>query len=204
MNVLYKNKQGMSMLEVIVVMAILGIVSIGASTLIIQGIRSNDVIWEQLTTQSDGRRVLHNIISDVRKAEESSIGSFPLVTVDENELIVYSNIDSDSLRERVHYWLDGTTLKRGIIKPAGNPLSYTQIESIDDIAHNVVNINEGIPLFTYFDEGYTGTQDALVQPVSLTDVRMIQIQLELEKDADKTPVPLHLESKFNIRNLKTN
>lgn len=199
-----KDTRGITMLEVIVVMAILGIVSIGASTLIIQAIRSNDVIWEQLTTQSEGRRVLHNIINDVRKAEESSVGSFPLVTVGENELTVYSNIDSDSLRERVRYWLDGTTIKRGIIKPSGNPLSYIQAEDVDEIAHNVKNIEQEIPLFTYFGEDYTGTQTALEQPVTMTDVRMIQIQLELEKNADKTPVPLHLETIFHVRNLKTN
>ena len=192
------------MIEVLVVMAILGIVSLGASTILVQGIQSNDVVWEQLTTQSEGRSVLHHIINDMRKAEESSVGSFPLVTTDENELIVYSNIDSDSLRERVRYWLDGSTLKRGIIKPTGNPLSYTQTEKVDTIAHHVKNIDEGVSLFTYFGEDYTGTQDALEQPVVLTDVRVIQIQLELEKDADKTPVPLHLESMFHIRNLKTN
>lgn len=194
----------MTMLEVAVVLGILGIISVGASTLLMRGIRSNDVIWEQLTTQSEGRSVLHHIINDVRKAEESSVGSFPIVTATDNELTVYSNIDSDSLRERVRYWLDGTTLKRGIIKPAGNPLSYTQTEDVDTIAHNVVNIDQGIPLFTYFDESYTGTQDALETPVTLTDVHVIQIQLELEKDADKTPVPLHLESMFHLRNLKTN
>ncbi len=204
MNLLRKNKRGMTMLEVAVVLGILGIISVGASTLLMRGLRSNDVIWEQLTTQSEGRSVLHHIINDVRKAEESSVGSFPIVTATDNELTVYSNIDSDSLRERVRYWLDGTTLKRGIIKPAGNPLSYTQTEAVDAIARNVVNIDQGIPLFTYFDESYTGTQAALETPVTLTDIHVIQIQLELEKDADKTPVPLHLESMFHLRNLKTN
>ncbi len=198
------HTRGMTMIEVTVVIGILAIVSLGASWLLISGIRSNDVIWEQLTKQAEGRSVLHQIVNDVRKAEESSVGSYPIVTAEDNELTVYANIDSDSLRERIRFWIDGEILKRGIIKPAGNPLSYTQAESVTEIAHSVKNIAQDISLFTYYDESFTGTQDSLVQPVSITDVHVIKIQLELEKDPTKTPVPLHMESLVHVRNLKTN
>ncbi|MBT3539026.1 type II secretion system protein [Candidatus Parcubacteria bacterium] len=201
---LYKNKSGVTLVEVIVVIGIFSIITFGANWLIVNSLRSNTVIWEQLATQSEGRKVLKQVVNEIRKAEESSVGSFPIVIAGDNELAVYANTDSDSLRERIRFWLDGTTLKRGIIKPSGNPLSYTQTESVVEIAHDVKNIEQGVPVFYYYDESYTGTEDALISPVSLTDIHVIRVQLELEKDPTKTPVPLHVESVLHIRNLKTN
>ncbi|PLX26584.1 hypothetical protein C0581_04090 [Candidatus Parcubacteria bacterium] len=202
--IIYKNKTGVTLVEVIISIGIFSIITFGANWLIVNSLRSNTVIWEQLTTQSEGRKVLKQVVNEVRKAEESSVGSFPIAIASDNELAVYANVDSDSFRERIRFWLDGTTLKRGIIKPSGNPLSYTQTEHVVEIAHEVKNIEQGVPVFVYYDEAYTGTQSALTSPISLTDIHVIRVQLELEKDPTKTPVPLHVESLLNIRNLKTN
>ena len=38
--------------------------------------------------------------------------------------IFYANIDSDTLYERVRFWVEGTILKKGVIKPTGVPLDY--------------------------------------------------------------------------------
>jgi prepilin-type N-terminal cleavage/methylation domain-containing protein len=202
----YTRNAGVSMLEIIIVIGIFSILSLGAATLLIEATRSNDVIWEQLFTQSEGRRVLKNITDEVRRAEESSIGSYPIAVADEYELTFYANVDSDSYREKVHYWLDGTTLKYGIVKPSGSPLSYGGVETVTEVAHDVLNQIQDQPIFQYFDESYTGssTSTALTQPVDVADIHMIQIQLELERDPTKSPVPLHVETIVHIRNLKTN
>jgi len=156
-------------------------------------------------TQNDGRRVVQNVVDFARKAEESSIGSYPIAKADNYELAFYANVDDDSNREKVRFWLDGTTLKRGIINPSGNPLQYvSSTEVVVQLAHDVVNISKSTALFYYYDANYTGTGSALSQPVSIPDIRVIRIQLELEKDPNKTPVPLRIESVVNVRNLKSN
>lgn len=198
------SSRGVSMLEIIVVIGIFSILSFGATTLLTRSLRSNDVIWEQLMTQSEGRKVLKNMVDEVRRAEQSSVGSFPIAIAGEYELVFYANIDSDSFRERVHYWLEGTTLKYGILKPGGSPLSYLGEETITEVAHDVKNQEENIPIFLYFDESYTGSQNSLEQPVDVSNIHMIKIQLELEKDPTQTPVPLHVEATAHVRNLKSN
>ncbi|HBU06567.1 MAG TPA: hypothetical protein DEB09_00615 [Candidatus Magasanikbacteria bacterium] len=198
------TQKGFTLLEVLVAMGIFILVAMSASWFIIHGFRYNAIIWEQLDKQNEGRKVLQQVVDTVRKAEESSLGSYPLVTSTNYQLSVYANIDDDSYREKVRFWLDGTTLKRGIIKPSGSPLNYSGTEQIVELAHDVVNISKNSPLFLYYDESYSGSENALVQPVEITNIRVIRVQLELEKDPTATPVPLHVEGVVNVRNLKSN
>lgn len=200
-----KNKNyGFTLIEILVAMGIFVLIAMSVSWFMIHGFRYNAIIWEQLQRQNDGRRVVQGVVDSLRKAEESSVGSYPISVAEDYSLIFYANIDDDSMRERVHYWLDNTTVKRGILKPSGNPLAYSGDEDVVEIAHYVVNIEEGTPLFLYYDESYTGSQSALTQPVDVPDIRIVRVQLELEKDPTETPVPLHVESMVQVRNLKDN
>ncbi len=199
------NPKGFTLIELLVVMGIFGLLISAVTWIFITSLRSTNIIWDQLEAQSDGRSVIKTIVDEARRAEESSTGSFPIDTAEDNEFIFYANVDSDSKREKVHFWLTSTTLKRGIIKPSGNPLTYNPVdEVVKDLANYVVNIDEGIPLFRYYDESYSGTSTPLTTPASNALVHVISIQLKLEKDPDKTPVPLNLESAVQIRNLKNN
>ena len=190
-----------------VAMGIFVILSGGTAWLYITSSRSNAIIWEQLEKQNEGRKVLQEVIDTVRRAEQSSIGAYPIERADLYELILYANVDTDTLRERVRFFVDveSNTFVRGVIKPAGNPLVYSGAnESTSTLASDVVNDDEGVPVFLYYNEQYTGTQTALTPPVSTTDIHVIRVQLELEKDPTATPVPLHVESVVHVRNLKTN
>ena len=199
-----KRNPGFTLIELLVAMGIFVLIAMAASWLIMRGFRYNGIIWEQLQSQNDGRRVVQTLVDDLRKAEESSVGGYPIATAEDYNLVFYANIDDDSMRERLHFWLDDTTVKRGVLKPSGNPLSYTGVEDVVEIAHYVVNIEEESPLFLYYDESYAGSEDALIQPLDIPDIRIIRVQLELEKDPTETPVPLHIESMVQVRNLKQN
>lgn len=192
-------------MELIVSIGIFSLISAAATWLVIRGLRTNSIIWEQLAAQSDGRNILRQTADDIHRARNSSIGSYPIVLASDNEFIFYANMDADAYIERVHFWLDGTTLKKGIIKPSGSPLTYNpESESFTEVAHEVMNIGENKPVFLYFDETYNGSGEALSTPVLPIQVRMVKIQLELEKNPAKSPAPFHVESITRIRNLKSN
>ncbi len=198
------KKRGFTLIELLVAMGITTLLMTPIVWMLINGFRYNAIVWEQLKTQTDGRRVLREVVDIVRKAEESSIGAYPIEKADANELIIFANMDNDSLRERVRFWLDGKTIKRNIIKPSGNPLSYSGAGATTEIAHDIDNIAQGISLFSYYDENYTGAESALAQPVDMTKVRIIKVDLELELDPTESPEPLRVESMVSVRNLKTN
>lgn len=198
---------GITIIEVLVSIGIFAMLSVGATWILISAFRNNAIVWEQLTTQSDGRKVLREVTDVVRRAEESSVGSYPIEVATTSTLVVYANIDSDSFRERVRFFLDDAMNRfiMGVIKPSGNPLRYQLAnETTSTLAYDVVSGDHGVPIFLYYDESYTGTEPPLVQPVTSTAIRMVRIQLELEADPTATPVPLHVESLVHIRNLKSN
>ncbi|MBI5221175.1 MAG: hypothetical protein HY979_00010 [Candidatus Magasanikbacteria bacterium] len=133
--VLQKNNYGFSMLEMIVVIGLFILFAGTITELMIWGNHGKDVIFEQLSKQNDGRNASQNFLNDLRRASYSSIGAYPIELANANEIIFYSNVDTDSWKERVHYFVASTTLKRGITKPSGNPLSY-----------NNANDNNSLPL----------------------------------------------------------
>lgn len=195
------NKKGFTIIELLVAIAIVAVIA-GAGFLILgKSFRYNRIIWEQLETQNQGRKVLQEVVSNAREAEESEIGAYPIETAGEYELTFYADIDNDSLREKVRFWLDGTTFKKGVVKPSGEPLSYSGSEQTVELAHHVVNISQAKEIFSYYGQNYTGSESALAQPVDVTEVRLVRVYLELEKDPAESPVPLSLETVIYPRNL---
>ena len=77
----------------------------GVTALLIYAFRNNKIIWEQLSTQSEGRKAAQDFTNELRSATPSSIGAYPLAQALPQEIIFYTNLDSDSLRERVRYFL---------------------------------------------------------------------------------------------------
>jgi len=200
-----QDERGISLMEVLVAVGIFVLLVVSVVSLFLYSWKSNRIIWEQLSTQNEGRKIIQDFVNELRSASYSSIGAYPLETVSSTEIIFYSNIDTDTLRERVRYFLVGTTLKKGVIKPSGVPLAYNQAsESIVDIVHDLANGTSS--LFYYYDENYTGsaTNTPMTQPVNISNVRVVGIKLMLEEDPAASPAPFSIESKAVIRNLKTN
>ena len=121
---LLQAHRGLSILEVVV--------SIGIFTLLIASIvgiylssnRARTQVWDELNAQNEGRRFLRDFLGEVRAAVPSATGAYALERATDQELIFFSNIDADALRERVRYFIINGTLKKGIIKPTGNPPTY--------------------------------------------------------------------------------
>ncbi|PIT86539.1 MAG: hypothetical protein COU33_02555 [Candidatus Magasanikbacteria bacterium CG10_big_fil_rev_8_21_14_0_10_43_6] len=199
------NRRAFTLVELLISIGIFSLLSMAIAWLLITSLRSNEIIWRQLSTQNDARQVLQEVVDNLRRAEQSDIGSYPIEAASSSGIIFYANIDEDGNRERIRFWLDGTTIKRGIIHPTGEPLTYpVGNESIVEIAHASINTVQGTPLFSYYDTAYTGTEVPLADPLTITDIRVVRVQLELEKNPGQSPVPFHAESVVQIRNLKEN
>jgi len=199
-----KNNKGMTMIEVLVAIGLFLLLITGVVELMIWGNHGKDVVFEQLSTQNEGRKVVQDFVNDLRRANASSIGAYPLETANSQEIVFYSNVDTDNWRERIHYFLDGTTLKRSVIKPSGNPLTYdTSTESALDVVHDVANGSD--PIFYYYDQNYQGSDtSSMSYPIDTAAVRMVGIKLLLEEKPNVAPAPFSIEAKTDIRNLKSN
>jgi len=198
-----KLTKGYSLPEIIITVAILTLI-IGAVGAFQSDIFSlNRVIQVGLNNQYEAKKILKPFTNEVRGAVSSDTGSYALEEVGTSTFTFYSNIDNDAKIERVRYFLEGDTFKKGITESSGDPVSYDENnEQIVQVVHNVVSDN----IFEYYDSNYDGTAStsALVFPVSPSQVRLVRVILEVDDDLNKEPAPLALETRVSIRNLKDN
>lgn len=205
MNGNYSNQRGITLVEVLVSMGIFTLVIGSIAAVLMNSFKTRDIVFEQLLTQNEGRRVVQDFTNELRSATASSIGAYPLEKASSTEVVFYTNLDQDTLRERVRYFTQGTILKKGVIKPTGNPLNYeTSNEIITEVAHSLAVTTT--PVFTYFDQNFIDdvTSAPLVQPVSVSQVRVVGVQIMLDKKPNISPAPFVIQAKAAIRNLKSN
>lgn len=192
------------MLELIVVIGLFILFAGTIAELLIWGNHGKDVVFEQLSKQNDGRIASQNFLNDLRRASYSSIGAYPIELATDNQIIFYSNVDADSWKERVRYFISTTTLRRGVTKPTGTPLVYNIAnEEIAEVAHDLNNTST---IFNYYDQNYDGINNTstMSTPVDITKIRMVGIKLWLDLRPNVSPAPLYIEGKTEIRNLKSN
>ncbi|TAN33801.1 hypothetical protein EPN28_01475 [Patescibacteria group bacterium] len=197
------DMRGITVVEVLVAVALFGFLIVSIAWIFLTSWKSNSIVWEQLATQNEGRKATQDFVNELRTASASSGGAYAIESAATSSIVFYSNIDADTFKERVRYFLSGATLKKGVIKPTGDPFVYNPAnEIITEVAHDVAMA--GAPIFTYYNANFSGYSSPLPAPVTTTMIRVVNISLKLEEDPHLSPAPFNIESKVMIRNLKDN
>jgi len=199
-----QNKNGFTLAEILVSIGIFVFIGLAVASFERDIFFLNNSLQSNLSAQIDARQLLRTVVSELRGASPSSLGSYTIAQAATSTITFYSNIDKDILKERVRYFLSGSDLHRGIIKPTGSPLVYnSESESVDVVIRNVVN-GTSTATFEYFDGFFTGTSSPLVQPVSALSVRLVRITVVIDSDPNRPPGPITVTSMGTLRNLKDN
>lgn len=194
---------GLSAIEVLVSMLILTLVGLASYSFQKSIFSQNKIISGGLTAQDEARRALKNMSAEIRTASPASTGSYAISQTSVSSFTFYSNIDSDSFKERVRYFVEGAILKKGVIKPSGTPLTYNPAnEIVTELAHDVAN--GATAMFLYYDTNYDGTTGALTEPIDISAVRLVKITIVIDKDPSTLPSPITLTTQISMRNLKDN
>lgn len=197
-------KKGMTLTEIIIATAIFGVIAVALGNFGSSIFTFNSNAQSNLSAQSGGRRLLKTMVAELRSMSPSSLGAYPVAQASNSSITFFSDLDDDALKERIRYFLQGKTLMRGVIKPVGNPLTYNPAnENLEQLVTDVVN--GATPIFEYFDQNYTGESAALLEPIQVTNVRLVRITLLLDKDQRETGQgPIMVTSQVTLRNLKDN
>jgi len=157
-----------------------------------------------LNSRLEGERelesTLRTMLTEVRSMGPGENGSYPIATATETEFSFFSDIDSDGDFEQVRYFLEGTTLRKGVINPTDDePPAYPPgNEIVTDAARFLV---PG-PVFSYFAEGYASQTGPLAFPVAVNAIRMISVTGTTDIDPLQPPLPATLSTYITIRNLR--
>lgn len=187
-------KNGFTLIELIVTTAIIVIVVTIAFDYIIQSQKTSNFAQEMEEANYNARNALNLLVREIRESNRSDMNSYPINIANPQELIFYSDIDKDIAVEKVRYFLDDTTIKRGVTEPTGDPLAYLPENEV--ISDAVLFLNNGeSPIFTYFDENGNQISD-------IPFIRLVHINLKINVHPERAPRDFELNSDILLRNLQ--
>lgn len=196
------NKEaGLTLLEILISIGILvsGIALVGVFTRDVADIGID--YTQRFGTEQEISLTVNEMITEFRSIMQSHEGSYPISAASSSTLTFYADRQGDGLIERIRYFLDQGTLKKGVIAPSGNPLQYNPTDEIvSDIVHNVVTDTSTI--FSYYDENFTGSEAPLVFPVTISNIRMVEINISAQDIKQITPTSFSV--RITPRNLRDN
>ncbi len=195
------NRNGFTLVEVIVVLAIQAILAVAVSNTIVSFYQFNAYAMAQAYQVETARRGIGLMVRDLREMTYADDGTFPIATTSDTQIGFYSDIDRDDSVEYVRYALSSTTLMKYIYGATGTPLVYSTStpESTVILSEYVQNQIQGIPIFVYFDQNGNPT----TATSTFTDIRYIQVSVIVNVDPIRDPGQFLLRSSASLRNLKS-
>lgn len=194
------NIRGFTLLELLIAIAI-STIAITLVTMFTTDLSNFGVhLGVRLETEREPEMLMRSMLTEIRSMGPAANGGYTIAVATPTSLTFYTDVDNDEVFEQVRYFLDGTTLKRGLTEPSGTPALYPAAdELITEVVHFIV---PGTSLFTYYPEGYPSATGPLPTPVNVADIRMIQISTTTDKDSSQLPPSSTLSIIAMIRNLR--
>ncbi len=136
----------------------------------------------------------------IRDARQADNGAYAVVSATEDSFTVYTDVDSDNETEQVRFFRDGGFIRMGVINPSSTiPVMYNSaLEVVETVAKDVVDNQNNIPLFSYYDN----TNTALGITPAPEDVRMVRITVRVDTDPVSPPEGVVVSSFASLRNLR--
>lgn len=197
----FRNKKGMTLVEMLVAIVIFSLVMTGFSLLSLKAWQSNRSALEQAMATSTGSRALAKVIRDLREVKQGQDGAYPIKTVGVYDLTVFLDDDGDGDAERVHYFVEGEVLKKGVTDFIGG--SYAEEDEVVTVLLNyVTNRTLEKPLFFYYGNNYPedSVGNPLVSPLA-QDIKLIKVHLWVNIRPIVAPENINFESFVELRNL---
>lgn len=198
-----KLKKGYSLTEVVVVLAIIGILIGAVGKFQRDYVVFSRIFNNELNLVDDARKILRPMANEIRSASPSANGAYAIESAATSSFVFFSDISGDAKTERVRYFLSGTTLKKGIKTASGNPATYGT-EVVTDVVSGLRNGSSAV--FEYYDTNYTGssTSTPLTYPISTDSIRLVKITFVIDAISTDAISSTTVSTQVSLRNLKDN
>lgn len=199
--------KGFSLIEVLIVVAVAASLVIVVSNIGTNVSGLNNLIANNLQSKSDISQTLQIIASEIRSAEPSAAGAYPIASAATSSFSFYDDIKQIGVADYVSYYLASSTIYRVTIAPTGTPATYpTSSQVVYDMVDNVSLVSSSTPLFSYYGASYTGSGASLSSPIAVQSVRLVQIAFTsvTSKNPSQPSAPQYFSTLVDIRNLDSN
>ncbi|NMC36612.1 prepilin-type N-terminal cleavage/methylation domain-containing protein [Candidatus Beckwithbacteria bacterium] len=199
------QSSGFTLLEVVVSLFL-------ASVILLALVALQNIIFtqEELTMSSyvsieAANRAVERMVKEIRNSRHGDNGAYTLVQVNDQGLTFFSNADNDSAIERIRYFIDGDSFKKGVINPTAFPVDYpTNQEKIITLVDHLVNGTK--PVFYYYNGDWPSdtAHNPLPTNQRLLQTRTIGIDIIVAGDSKYQKTNHEIQSAAEIRTLKDN
>lgn len=197
-----KNQKGFTLIEVIVSVFIFSLLAYGVILLMSSLFTDYNKQSSLLDDTDQARKVLTSFTDELRSSTTGADGSFALNQAGNTQIIFFSSVGNGGTIYRYRYYVNGTTLYRGIVAPTAN-FYNTASEVVTPVQTDLAN--GATPAFFYYDGNYDGTTAPLAQPVNLTQVKFVKMNLIIKNKAGlQGSGTFTVTAGATIRNLKNN
>lgn len=199
------NHRGMTLIELLIASFIIAMLGLGIlSFQILLGKNQNIAVNSYLDVE-ESNKIVSDFVKEIRVAQYSENGSYPLESVTDNQIIFYSDINFDGTIDRVRYTLTGSTFYKGVIKPSGQPATYPSSSEIVTTLSDKIK-NGSTPAFYYFNGDWPidVTNNPLALSSRISQTRTVKIYLIINASSINAREDYQLESSSEIRILKDN
>lgn len=199
-----KSLNGFTLVELVVVIGIMGLISTGVIALVSSVFVQSTKQGTSIADTDQARKLSNKFTQELRNGIYGENGAYPLNSAGNQEIIFFSDINSDGVVDRVRYYLSNGSLYKGVVVPTGTPYTYnTANEVATKVQANVANGSN--PLFYYYNDSYDGTSGSpLSQPVNVAQVNFVKLSLTIYNKAASANTTYTITGGSSIRNLKTN
>ncbi len=199
-----KNEAGFSLVELLVSVAIITLMTITVSTFQKDIFSLNFNLQSNLNVQLDARHLVKVMVAELRKTTQSSTGTYAIELATSTAITFYSDVNNNGSIDKVRYFQSGSSIKKGVIVPTGNPLTYNPVNEVLTTLIGSVVSSSTLPIFQYYPSSYTGTTSPLSSPVNISSIRLVKITVIIDTDPNRSPEPIVVTSQVSLRNLKDN
>lgn len=196
-----KKNSGFTLIELVVAMAITMVVAI-LFVRLSRSLTDGALRFSgSLVAQQQIQQTLQLMMPEIRSASQSNIGGYPISAAATGTFEFFSDVDRNGTFDKVRYFLNGTTFKKGVVYPTGNPLAYvTSTESVIDVVSNIIPSNQ---IFTYYDVNATSSLSTpLPSPVDVLRIKTVKVSLVVNQGTVSAPSIVGVEDEATIRNLR--
>lgn len=188
----------------LVAIGIFAISTVGFTELFVYSWRQNAYTLEMGQTSMSVSQGMNKIVQYLREVRQGDDGSYPVVSANDNDLVVFSDYDRDGITERLHFYKSGENILLGVRKPTmGVPKTYAPTDATTTtIAMHVVN-DAATPIFAYYDSNYPedSVNNPIATPANAPNVRLVRIDLHMNIDPNRPPDNIQIKSFVEMRNL---
>lgn len=190
---LIKSSEGMSLTELLITCTLLVVVITAIYDLFYFTEHSWKASSAATNAQINARLGIDRLVKELRQAEEPADGSEKIPVANQNEVVFYLDTDSDSLAEKVHYFVNNSKLIKGVVDYSQQS-GYTGNETQTEVAEYVTVLS-----FQYFDQSSQQITLPLDQS-KRAQIKLVSVSIFADADPSSPPGAFEVESDARLRN----